>query len=449
MNSAASEPSPSRLSLFHVALLVPWIAVVVNSLAVINDNSYLWHIRAGDLQIQAGEVMTSDIFSFTVFGEAWRTQSWLAELGYGWLETLSGLGFTAPMVLVFSVLAFVSVGAIAHRHSASVAITAIVLLLTAVIVPRFIVPRPVLFSYLLFPLVILAWERAGARWTTPFLFWIWASVHGGFVIGLLYIGLRTMQNRDWKGLRVGLVSGAACLATAHGLGVIEMLVDFARAREYLAFIMEWQIPNLLEPTLLPMVLGVLLIVYGATQGRMEAADIWVVGPFLLLALSSQRSVGMAWLGLLPLISSALGPLRFEWVRGMNRPAVITFAVIVLALPFAFTEPAVIDEEVFPVEAAGHLSAVNTFHDDGTGGYLIWAMGPRFPVYIDDRVELYGERIEEFFNVRTRQEDWREVFSRDGIQQALLSVEEPLVEELTREGWTVQFEDEDFIVLSSR
>jgi len=446
MTPAASEPSSPRPNLFHVALVLPWIALVVNAFATINDNSYLWHIRAGELQMNSADVMTSDVFSFTVTGEPWRTQSWLVELGYAWLEGVTGLAFTAPMVLVFSLLAFASIGAIAYRHSGGTVGAAIVLLLSAVILPRFIVPRPVLFSYFLFPLVILAWERAGTRWATPFLFWIWASVHGGFVIGLLYIGLRVLQQRDWSGLRVAVVSGAACLTTAHGLGVVEMLVEFAQAREYLAFIMEWQTPNLLEPTLLPMVLVALLAVYGASRGHIRTRDLWLLGPFLILALSSQRSVGMAWVGLIPITSRALGPIRLRWVRGMSRPVVVAFIVVVLVLPLAFTEPAVIDDEVFPVEAADDLADVNTFHDDGTGGYLIWAMGPEFPVYIDDRVELYDERIEEFFNVRTRQEDWREVFARDGIEQALLSVEEPLVDELAEEGWVVRHQDEYFTVL---
>lgn len=446
MTPTASEPSSLRPNVFHVALVLPWIALVVNAFAAINDNSYLWHIRAGDLQMGAAEVMTSDVFSFTASGEAWRTQSWLVELGYGWFEASTGLAFTAPMVLLVSGLAFVSLGAIAYRHSRSVASTAIVLLLSAVIIPRFIVPRPVLVSYLLFPLVILAWESSKARWGVPFLFWIWASAHGGFVIGLLYIGLRTLQQRDWRGLRPALVSVAACLMTAHGIGVIDMLVEFSQAREYLGFIMEWQTPNFLEPTLLPMVLMLMLVFYGATRGRAKAADLWVLGPFLLLALSSQRSVGMAWVGLVPLTSRALGPISFGWIRGLNRPVAAVALGVVLALPLLFIEPAVIDEEHFPVAAADALENVNTFHDDGAGGYLIWRMGPDFRVFIDDRVELYDERIEEFVNVRTRQEDWREVFARDGVEQALLDAEEPLVGDLLADGWAVSHEDEDFVVL---
>ena len=48
-------------------------------------------LRAGELQLEIGRVLTTDPFSFTAGGEAWRTQSWLAELGYAWLEDVTGV----------------------------------------------------------------------------------------------------------------------------------------------------------------------------------------------------------------------------------------------------------------------------------------------------------------------------------------------------------------------
>ena len=43
-------------------------------------------------------------------------------------------------------------------------------------------------------------------------------------------------------------------------------------------------------------------------------------------------------------------------------------------------------------------------------------------------------------------DWGPVFERDQIEQALLSSEEPLVDELTEAGWMTIYEDEEFVVL---
>ena len=49
------------------------------------------------------------------------------------------------------------------------------------------------------------------------------------------------------------------------------------------------------------------------------------------------------------------------------------------------------KELLGAGRAERLADVPTFHDDSTGGYLIWAEGPERLVYIDDRAELYGER----------------------------------------------------------
>ena len=74
--------------------------MVIGASRPIRDNSFLWHIRAGDLQLTSGEVLTTDPFSFTMAGEPWRTQSWLADLLYGSLEQASGgLGWV-PWLLI-------------------------------------------------------------------------------------------------------------------------------------------------------------------------------------------------------------------------------------------------------------------------------------------------------------------------------------------------------------
>lgn len=449
MSSAASAPSSTKTTLFHLALIIPWVAIVINSYEKIIDNSFLWHIRAGTLQMSSGRVLTEDPFSFTMAGAEWRTQSWLVELGYGWLEGVFGLDFTAPMVLVVSALAFAGILLLAYRSSRSVASTAIVGLLSAVILPRFLAPRPVLFSFALFVLVLLAWEDKRSRWSVPFLFWLWAAIHGSFVIGLVYLAARIVQKRDWsRGVVVATVSGVATLGTAHGLGVISMLLSFRESSEYLTLITEWAPPNFLEPDLLPFVAAILIITYGATRGRIVAGDLWVLAPFTLFAFTASRSVGIAWVALIPLLARALGPGLSLRSRGFGRPIVVLSALVVLVLPFLLAEGSALDAERFPVAAVESLEDVNTFHGDAAGGYLIWREAPAGGVFIDDRVELFGPRLEEMVELRTGQRDWRPVFARDGVEQALLEVGEPLEASLQSSGWTIRHADDSFVVLVS-
>ncbi len=241
----ALAPSPRRFSFAHLLLIVPWVALVIDAWAPIRDNSFLWHIRAGELQTSAAQALTADPFSFTMHGEPWLTQSWLAELLYFWGETNWGLGFVPPMLLLATSVTFLGIGLIAYRRSQSVSGTAVVLILSTLLLISFLVPRPVIFSFALFVLVILALERPATRWAVPLLFWVWASTHGSFAIGLAYVGLSLIAEREWKWLPTAIVSGLVTLLTAHGLGVIAILTEFLAAGDALALLSEWRQPELL------------------------------------------------------------------------------------------------------------------------------------------------------------------------------------------------------------
>ncbi|MGA8039099.1 MAG: hypothetical protein WCA93_03220, partial [Acidimicrobiia bacterium] len=106
MSTAAVRPSRLRFSLGHLLLTLPWVALVIDAWSPIRDNSFLWHIRAGELQATAAQVLTTDPFSFTMLGHPWLTQSWLAELLYSWGESHWGLGFVPPMMLALSSITF-------------------------------------------------------------------------------------------------------------------------------------------------------------------------------------------------------------------------------------------------------------------------------------------------------------------------------------------------------
>jgi hypothetical protein len=452
MTLAADPPShrrssSGRFSLAHLALLVPFVALVIDAWAPIRDNSFLWHVRAGELQMNAGEVLTADPFSFTMLGERWLTQSWLAELLYAWGESIWSLGFVPPMMLLLSSVSFLAIGLVAYRRSKSEWSTAIIVALTTLLMISFLVPRPVLFSLALFALVVAAWDRPATRWTIPFLFWIWASVHGSFAIGLAYLGLTIIMEWDWKALPTAIVAGLATFFTAHGLGVLEFLLDFSEAGPALALLSEWRRPEILSVVFAPFLIGLGLIVIGAARQKITPRHLVILVPFLLLALSATRAVPPAWIALVPLMGVALSGLAAGSRKRFSTPAAIVFGLVVLITPWFIISDGSIDEERFPVAASAQLADVRTFHDDSAGGFLIWAQGPERLVYIDDRAELYGERMLEYVEVRDLERDWEPVFDRDGIEQVLLRSDEELIGELEAAGWLRTYEDDGFVVLS--
>lgn len=447
MKAAAPRPSDGRrFSVAKLALAVPWVALVIGAWGPIGDNSFLWHVRAGTLQSELGEVLTEDPFSFTRAGADWLTQSWLAELLYSWLEGLFGLSFVPWMILVVTSLTFLGIGLLGYRISLSVTATVFVLILSIFVFISFTVPRPVLFSYLLFVLVILSWERPGSRWTLPFLFWVWASVHGSFVIGLGYLGLVIVMRREWRELPKGILAGLVTLVTAHGLRIVEILLDFGGASEALSFMSEWRSPTLGLPAFAAFVGGIVFVIIGAARRLIEPRHLWLIVPFAALGLTSVRAIPPAWLGMVPVVALALSGLSLGTKGRLSAPSALIFGAVVLTVPFLSVDEATLDEQRLPVEASQSLVDRRTFHDDRVGGYLIWAQWPERLVYLDDRAELYDERIRELALIRAGELDWRPVFGRDGIEQALLFAEEPLVGELIQEGWRTVHEDDEFVVL---
>lgn len=441
----AAAPS-RRFSIAQLVLFVPWVALVIGAWGEISDNSFLWHVRAGSLQIEAGAVLTSDPFSFVLDGASWRTQSWLIELLYGQLETWFGLSFVPYVVLGASGVTIVAVGLLVRRLSESTTAAAFVLTLLTIGLISFLVPRPVVVSFALFALVLLAWDIPSVRWALPFLFWLWASIHASFAIGLFYLGLRILLDKEWKALPTAVVAGLLTLLTAHGLGIIEFLIGFLENREGLEYITEWRRPELLETVFLPIVGLSIFILIGVLRRILPARYLLVVLPFVAMSITSVRAIPPALLALTPISAMALSGLSIGSRSGLRPRLAVVFLVIVGLLPFLLIKGAQLSPERFPIQAAAHISAGNTFHDDKTGGYLIYRSGPRTQVYIDDRAELYGSRLGEFVGVRSGEIDWEPVFVRDGIDQALLNVEEPLTAALVDAGWRQVHADENFIVL---
>jgi hypothetical protein len=447
MTEAAGKPPTAPLSIAHLTLLVPWVALVIGAWKTITDNSFLWHVRAGTLQAARGSVLTADPFSFTMNGAPWRTQSWLAETLYDWAETVTGgLGFVPFMLVLVSVVTFATIGLVTYEKSASVPATAVALVLSVLALVSFFVPRPVLFSYMLMALVVLAWSRKSTRWALPFLFWIWAGVHASFAIGLVYVALSLFMEREWGEIPKAVVAGLATLATAQGLGVVGFLLEFGANRDALQYLTEWRQPGLLDASFLPILGGLVLIVIAAFRGHIQSRHLWLIVPFTLLSLTSVRAIPMAWLGMLPVVAAALRGLEIGSKTALRKgPALVLGGAIVL-LPFLLLGQGGLDSTRFPVDARHELAEVPTFHDDVVGGYLIWAEGPERQVFIDDRAELYGDRLGEMVEVRSGETPWEPVFERDGIEQVLLRVDEPLIADLEENGWSRVYEDDDFAVL---
>jgi len=437
-----------RPSVAHVALLLPWVLAIIAARLPVRDNSFLWHVTAGRLQIGTSSVLTTDPFSFTYGGAAWRTQSWLLDLAYAWLDDRFALGYAGVLVAVSALATYSLLLLAVWRVTSSVEATALVGVMTAWLSAIFLNPRPVLVSYLLLAITVAVCLDRRLRWVLPALVWVWASVHGSFVLGIGYVVLDGLRRRDRRAMiDVSSMTIAATL-TAHGLGVWELLVRFLESSDALDLITEWRTPDFTGVALLPFLVGIVLLIVAGMRGTLSGGDLWVLVPFLVFSMTATRAVWPAWIPLAPMAALALRDIPAA--SRSSRPAtnrvlaLATAAVVILPLLIPITGSF---SEEFPVEATAELIDAPTFHDDRTGGYLIYAMGPDFEVFVDDRAELYGaDHLRDVVATRSGTPEWRSVFEEWGITQALIRPDDGLVQALEDDGWSTTHVDEEYVVL---
>jgi hypothetical protein len=408
----------ARLTVRHLWVLVPVLGAAFAVLGRVTDNSFLWHVRAGTLQLDTGEVLRADPFSFTMAGTPWRTQSWLAELAYGGLERATGsLVWVTPFLATVGIVALALAALVVYRATGSVGATAAGAAVLLWLLQAYLVPRPTSLSLLLVPLLMLALGSRATWWAAVPIVWVWAALHGSFVLGIGLVVLEAIRRRSPRLGGVAAASVVAASLTAHGPALWGVLLDFARAREALAVIAEWAPPDFTEPGLVAYPVLIAGVVVAAVRGRLRPADLVVVLPFLLFGLTGRRAVYPAALVIAPFAALAL-------VRSPDRPepsssqgtgarfvpwatAALLVAVTAVAVAAAPSGPS---PEVFPVVAAGEVSGSRVFHDDVTGGYLIYAAWPGTRVLVDDRAELYRDGYVEYREVRLGERPWQPYFA---------------------------------------
>lgn len=421
--------------MWHVVATLPWIVAVLVARSSIGDNSFLWHVTAGRLQSEGGSVLTEDPFSTLRMGAPWRTQSWLADVGYSWLDNLVGLDFVPWLRFGAAAVLFLIVAFTVARVSGSIAVVASVSFLTALLAVPYLNPRPVLFSYVLLALVVLVERSPQLRWTLPLIFYTWASLHGSWVIGAGYLALSVLEQRDYRRIRSEAPwIAATTLLTAHGWGVVDYLLAFSRNSEALSLITEWGPPDLLSVARLPFTAALLIIMLGAARGGLGTRDVGFSIPIILFALSSSRSVFPAFLMLVPVLARALASLL---VGTFQRPlaGVRWVLAAVFLLPLLLPVTGGLNENRFPVDLIGQAKGSKVFHDDVIGGYLIYASWPDTPVLIDDRAELFGEELGRFVSVRSGKDGWDEYFDEFGFERAIVQGGHALESLLLSAGWT--------------
>lgn len=476
---------PSFGSLFFVLIFT--ILLIKSGSLLLADGDTGYHIQTGRFILQHRTIPDHDIFSYLTPAPQWIAHEWLSEVIMALIYQSAGL---TGLVIFFALFLALTHVFLYQSLRSGCNDLLLVILVTATAIATSSThwfARPHVFSLAL----TLAWyhllneyqyrNRKTLRYL-PALMVFWANLHGGFVMGLLLLGVYAMGNLlgstagspSLAGERLHkakvlwilaiLCAGAACL---NPRGYEVLLFPFKlTANDFLMDrVAEFLSPNFHKP--LPFKYMLLMVIAAAAFSRARF-DIIEVGVVLLLthmSLYSVRYVSLfAVLVSRPLLRASSDlinqlPSRFVNLyrrRGQNLAALepatnhylwpasalivtVTLATIgVIHFEFSRTR--------FPITAVEFLKREpvtgNIFNHDEFGDYMIFAAWPQYRVFIDGRSDMYGaDRVSEYLKVADGQPDWETVIRKYNISVVFFDPRAPISAILrARNDWSIIYSD---------
>ncbi len=486
----------AALKFERLVVAITFLGVAAMSVRASADVDTFWHLRAGEWILEHRQVLTADPFSLTRNGQPWEYPGWLAEialvgafraLGLAGLNLLTAAAVVAALALLWPLL------------EGPTLLRAFVLLLAAVTSAVFWSARPQILSFVLTAAFLLVLEKRrsdGLRrlWVLPVLMALWANLHGGFAVGFLllfvYLAGALVElggealprgasfSEAWKHKRsevaglagaIGLSAAAVCL-NPHG--PVMLLYPFRTVSIGVLqdYIQEWQSPNFhqleVQPFLWMLLLGTLAFALSTRPKR--PAEMIAFVAFAAMGLLAGRNIALFALVAAPSLArhgaSAIEPVTRQLRGGREVPAraarllnttLFMLAVVAAALKIALALGTDINAQAIrdrlPVRAAEWIRENHPpgplFNSYNWGGYLLWALYPDYPTFVDGRTDLFDDEIlNDYLETWRGRPQWQDVFERWDIRLVLVEPGAPLVLALDASGWQRLYEDDQAVIL---
>jgi hypothetical protein len=457
---------PATLAAVVGALFGFWGFTI--GLAALGDNGFFTHLATGRLMLLDG-IPRLDPYSFTVPGEPWVVQSWLASLVYAGVERLGGA--EAIRLLVGLSTGLLALLAWRLTHPAKGLIVRVVA--TALVIgigTGTWTSRPLLFGLVFLCITLLVAQR---QLPAPLLlpvYWLWVNTHGSFPLGIVALVLLALGARfdggkpdaELRGLKWAVGGTLLGVVNPLGLTLLTFPVHMIDRQDLLSQIIEWQSPKF-STTWARLFLVLVALAVAALARRPSWRAALIVMVFVPAALLAARNVSVASLVLLPGIAYGLsGVGRLDGLRRSRAATVGVGAVVVLAIAFGardLQQPS-FDFRDFPVDAVAYLdqaglvgpgSSSRIAADDRTGNFLELLYAGDARVFLDDRLDMFPEGVvEDYLTLRDAAPGWQEVFARREIDLVLWPRVRPLTQVLLGDpAWQLVYTDPDWVVFVPR
>ena len=488
------------LSTARLATAILFVALFAMAVQFPAGNDTWWHLRAGQVTLQTGHILQTDLFSHTRYGQSWVNHSWLSQVILYWLfDQLSYAGLelwvrgivTATFVLVFL------------QMKGNAFVRAFVTMLAAATSAVIWAARPQLLSFLLTAAVahvlyLYKWEGVNRLWVLPPLFVLWVNLHAGYALGFMVLAgylvgevLNHALNLvapsdtpviDWPGLGhllgISLLSALLLVINPNTTRMWTYYLDTVGIGALQDFIQEWQSPDFHPIHMQPFIWLLLatLAAIGLSEQRPDASDLTLIAMFAYAALLAGRNIAPFALVTAPVLSRHVtatlnswrrkaaeeGRLRLRGLRRRPTPLLgalnwgILFLVIALGVANVW-RPLWTDlnerrqEERYPMEAIQWIEENDPpgrmFNPYNWGGMLIWRLWPEQRVFVDGRTDLFGDEVlGEYITVQAAQPGFDEILDKYGVGFVLARPHDPLSTVLACTGdWEHGYKDGQAVV----
>lgn len=455
----------------------PWLVLVAITVATVclasveslSDVDLYWHVLMGQDIAEHGRFTGDPGWTFAPADPTWATTQWASEMLMAWLHDVAGWGgLTALRVAAAGATLTILAGALL-RGGGPAWTRAAVFTIVGLAVAADIEERPAALSFVLLAVVgmwasrVLSTGRWPRWWLPIVLTWVWANLHGYWLLlpaafGLLVL-LRLIAKEPVRHLRAPAAVTAACVVvgalTPAGIGGVLAPLRVSSAAG--ALIEEWGRTSLASGVAWAGLALLTVIVVGWARNRAPApmAELLWVAAWTGFALLAYRNVLPAMLLLAPIAARVLA--RAFPNESRTRPGSrlsLAVAAVVLATGLIgggarlVLEPRLPDWTPTTAYAAlndGEHHRVLVAYN--LSGQTLALTGDRVQVALDGRTDRYGaDFLRRYQGLMALHPGWQNTLRDLQPTDALLDRRAPLHDALVRLGWRATAEDGPTVLL---
>ncbi|MEA1909722.1 MAG: hypothetical protein U9M89_01700 [Patescibacteria group bacterium] len=412
------------------------ILLVIIMVRLPTDPDLGWHIRNGEDILKYG-VPQGDLYSHTMFGYPWISHEWLTDVFLYLSEQY--LGFIL-LGVIFAVIATASYLIAASTTKARLEIIVLTALTAGVIAMPFSGIRVQVITWLGLALVsflLWRWYEEPKKYSLYYLIplmLIWVNLHGGFLIGLIFVGVFFVLalikywlvqykkiNLIGRVLSIGqikhvffvlLLMLAVTFINPYTWRVYDEIIrtifnDFVKDR-----IVEWLPVSLTSPLSKNLLIytGWLMMLLPWTWRKIDPLKLGVIAIFFAFSLLSWRNLPFFPLIALPVLVEMIQNvfpqgfvtyLRQGWL--LLGVGALIFYIGQLRVgeltPYMQSAEAFQSYGKYPYQAIQYIKehklSGNLYNEYNWGGFLVWQL-PEKKVFIDGRMAVWGDPEDNVF-----------------------------------------------------